>query len=132
MTEKQALLLLDKRDEAALTWIIERYAPYVGAACAAVARTLSYGQFTPTMRTWLELDVAAIPEGVEYEQVVAAETARYADVNHEARGELYVSAGVNGRSENIMVSVDLPPTFENDQPVALHVGEEEYPLVPIG
>lgn len=74
------------------------------AACAAVARTLSYGQFTPTMRTWLELDVAAIPEGVEYEQVVEAETARYADVNHEGRGEIYVSANVNGRSENILVA----------------------------
>lgn len=74
------------------------------AACAVAARTLSYGQFTPTMRRWLEVDVAAIPEGVEYEQVVEAETARYADVNHEGRGEIYVSANVNGRSENILVA----------------------------
>lgn len=85
------------------------------AACAVAARTLSYGQFTPAMRTWLELDVTAIPESVEYEQVVEAETARYTDVNHEGRGELYLSAGVSGRSENILVAWMRVSTVTSEQ-----------------
>lgn len=35
------------------------------------------------------------------------------------------------RDNIYMLSVDLPPKFENDQPVALRVGEEEYPLAPM-
>lgn len=53
MTEKQALLLLDKRDEAALTWIIERYVPYVGAVIAA----LSQNRLAPEDREELAADV---------------------------------------------------------------------------
>lgn len=53
MTEKQALLLLDKRDEAALAWIIERYAPYIGAVIAA----LSHDRLAPEDREELAADV---------------------------------------------------------------------------
>lgn len=53
MTEKQALLLLAKRDEAALAWIIERYAPYVGAVIAA----LSHDRLTPEDKEELAADV---------------------------------------------------------------------------
>lgn len=74
------------------------------AACAVAASTLSFGQFTPAMRTLLSLEAAKeVPASVEYECVTEMETARYADVNHEGRGELYVSAWVVGRSENILV-----------------------------
>lgn len=83
MTAKQALLLLDKRDEAALVWI-NRFNPLL----ANISIIFASGE---------ELSLCY----------------------HDGRWR-----------ENIyMVSVDLPPKFENDQPMALRVGVEEYPLV---
>lgn len=85
MTEKQALLLLDKRDEAALAWI---------------------NRFNPLLANI---------------SIVFASVEELSLCYHDGRW----------RDNIYMVSVDLPPKFEGDQPVALRVGEEEYPLAPM-
>lgn len=130
------------------------------AACAVVARTLSYGQFDPAVELrdesgeeiagWLrhaewndgrliaEIEYnSAVPDIDEFEEYLAwinRFNPLLANISIVfASGEELSLCYHDGRWRgNIyMVSVDLPPKFEGDQPVALCVGEEEYPLAPM-
>lgn len=104
------------------------------AACAVVVRTLSFGQFTPAMRALLFLEAAEeVPASVEYESVTETESARYADVSHEGRGELYMSASIR-RSEDILLVSLMVSTVTSEQTEELvwrarEVGGDTYYIV---
>lgn len=50
------------------------------------------GILPETLRHWLGVAADAAPESVTYETVTEAENARWADIYHEGKGELYASA----------------------------------------